>query len=73
MSRHDLKYVVLPGASLLEYLLVNFVLLTISDASTIFQGSLTFPTFAFTIRTNLPKTLDQLIFCKYTLDFEQIY
>ena len=27
----------------------------------------------FTMRTNLAKTLDQLIFCKYTLHFEQIY
>ena len=28
---------------------------------------------AYTMRKNLPKTLDQLIFCKYTLHFEQIY
>ena len=28
---------------------------------------------SYTMRTNLPKTLDQLIFCKYTLHFEQIY
>ena len=28
--------------------------------------------FLFTMRTNLPKTLDQLIFCKYILVFSKI-
>ena len=27
----------------------------------------------YTMRKNLPKTLDQLIFCRYTLHFEEIY